>query len=100
MMESEAKTKWCPMVRVGLPDQFGNGTVSNRVESDQPETVISYSLCIGSACMMWRWQEKFELLEAGDAGSPHLKWVVPTDGHCGLAGAVTNDIEPRHLRNR
>lgn len=66
MTEDEAKTKWCPMVRVDL-------YISNRdlscVGNRSEHNTIS-DRCIGSACMMWR-----PRLIAGDA----------VGGHCGLA---------------
>lgn len=62
MTEEEAKTKWCPMVRIN-----GNAMdyILNRKASDR------HSYCIGSACMMWR--ENVDYLPG-----PH--------GYCGLAG--------------
>jgi len=38
MTEDEAKTKWCPFVRAAGPADPASGY-----------------LCIGSACMAWRW---------------------------------------------
>jgi hypothetical protein len=59
MTEEEAKTKWCPMLRKGPL-----GTARNAPE-DVPNT------CIGSVCMMWRF-------EPGTREEWH--------GYCGLAG--------------
>jgi len=53
MKESEAKTKWCPMVRVLVTpnDALWQGRMlSNR--GDLPAS-NEHCLCIGSACMMW-----------------------------------------------
>lgn len=69
MLESEARTKWCPMSRVFLDysDETGNSmTAANRGLS--PNAVSDR--CIGSACMMLRKLEK-----------PFEKEV-----YCGLAG--------------
>lgn len=63
MTETEAKTKWCPMWRLGQSFDFGGYAAVNN---------HSASNCIGSACMMWR-----EIVG------------VPDDqkqGYCGLAG--------------
>lgn len=58
MTESEAKTKWCPMVR------YQDLRAINRDACYDN----SGTHCIGSACMMWR----------------HL--VNTKEGYCGLAG--------------
>jgi len=73
MKESEARTKWCPMVRAcgDYEDEHGN----NRTKDGHPQ---SGTLCIGSACMMWNtaWVH-----ENGSSLNP----MVPTDeGDCGL----------------
>ena len=44
MLESEAKTKWCPMARSSKP---GN---HNRHSDGNGRTDC---LCLGSGCMMW-----------------------------------------------
>lgn len=57
--EEEAKTKWCPMARVSFRAQ----TVCNRVYEEiqigvhtkSQSSAVAGSLCIGSACMAWRW---------------------------------------------
>lgn len=67
MTEDEAKTKWCPMVRSSDTDQ----TVDNAYISDRNP---SYSRCIGSDCMMWRWKLDVRFAETSK-----------TDGYCGLA---------------
>lgn len=67
MTETEAKTKWCPMVR--------DPEISNRMSLTRMPEGIKYKTpnCIGSACMMWR-----ELGE--DQSYPTRK-----NGYCGLA---------------
>lgn len=71
MTEEEAKQKWCPHTQVahGNMAEFGRAN------------------CIGSACMMWRWdaitpEEKRQLRVYGDDTGPLL--VIP--GYCGLGG--------------
>ena len=58
MTEEEAKTKWCPMVRI-MFRQDGGG--ANSWTHDNPKGEINayarmpeQSRCIGSGCMMWR----------------------------------------------
>ena len=67
LTEDEAKTKWCPQVRVGESYR----AVNMRINYD----LIT---CIASGCMMWRW-------EAVNT-APGLGVVKPTKGYCGLAG--------------
>ena len=67
MTEEEAKTKWCPMVRLG--DSGGN----NQLLLGGTHSTLGH--CIGSACMMWRERRGY------DAGELKL-----TSGYCGLAG--------------
>lgn len=64
MTEDEAKTKWCPHVRVG-------DKAVNRYFDGFP----SHSYCIGSECMAWRW---IKPVYTGDAKNKY--------GFCGLAG--------------
>ena len=67
MTEDEAKTKWCPMVRSSDLEK----DVDNCYIKDRNPT---YSRCIGSDCMMWRWELDVRFAE-----------MSKTDGHCGLA---------------
>jgi hypothetical protein len=68
--EEEAKTKWCPLVRSSAPDDNGASNRWARDPFDGPSNV-----CIGSACMAWRWADRPDPLEALGFG------------FCGLAGA-------------
>lgn len=71
MTEQEAKSKWCPMVRIIITpanQTWGNKALTNRIEF--VNSGGSESLCIASNCMMWRWEE--------------TKYI--DDGYCGLAG--------------
>lgn len=56
MTESEAAKKWCPILVIAQP------------KLDH--------VCMGSACMMWRW----DVVPEQPGGDKN--W----DGHCGLAG--------------
>ena len=76
MKESEAKTKWCPFVR--LTDDFGD----NRPSGGAAETFLT---CIGSECMAWRWEvSPTELARRGQ--QQNLGEYVKPTGFCGLAG--------------
>ena len=72
MTEAEAKTKWCPMVRIGIHANQNHSIVGNLfvpIEDASSVRLHKASRCIASACMMWR--PKYAA-----AGSP---------GRCGLA---------------
>lgn len=63
MTEEEAKTKWCPMVRIGV----GEGSSTNLSWVSSPEDLQKAdNNCLASACMMWR-------------------ETAADDGYCGLA---------------
>lgn len=81
MTEDQARTKWCPMARVGS-DTSGRGSL-NRDWAKGPNTHSTQ--CAGSACMMWRWHSIEHPREF-----PHENArteLSKTDGYCGLAGA-------------
>ncbi len=71
-LEITAKTKWCPFARTGA----GEHAAINRgiAEGD-------WTLCIGSACMAWRWAplKRGQHQEFIDGDRVH-------EGRCGLAG--------------
>lgn len=72
--EEEAKKKWCPYANVSASD---SDIISNRHIQNDNSVLISFSLCIASECMAWRWDYiEVSLDTAGD----------PTKGYCGLAG--------------
>lgn len=53
--ENEAKTKWCPLVRlVGFKDSDAEGTSWNRSPDDPVGVKSPATKCIASACMAWR----------------------------------------------
>lgn len=77
MTEEEAKTKWCPMVKYDLGRSVNRDACYDNAGTH----------CVGSACMMWRWdaitpEEKRQLRVYGDSTGPLL--AIP--GFCGLAG--------------
>lgn len=84
MTEEEAKTKWCPMSRLAwLNEDMGKTAITaNRWGHGEP---LGGSTCIGSACMMWRWDyPKGE--KHFDAEGSLRKDVDFRLGYCGLAG--------------
>lgn len=97
LTEEEARKKWCPMARVcattkDTPESRAH-VGYNRVyvssygtaELDDPSALSpEIAKCIGSACMMWRFETTEELVE----GQTSSEWKrVPTNrGYCGLAG--------------
>lgn len=73
MTEEEAKTKWCPMTRVG----HVAGMAINR-HPDESDFYVD-TRCVASKCMMWR-ENVVEALPKGK--------VVLINGYCGLAGKL------------
>lgn len=82
MTESDAKQKWCPMVRQAGRD----GGSYNRATSG-----ANACNCIGSDCMMWRETEPLRTMNgqhvpAGyERAYPEAVQMRKT-GYCGLAG--------------
>ena len=84
MTEEEAKQKWCPFANVYVAYQ-GTGASGNRGLSDTStaQDWKGKALCIGSACMAWRWSDRVK--------SYNPEYQRPLNageitGHCGLAG--------------
>ncbi len=63
MTEDEARKKWCPMAC----------TPRHLEANAAADGMTEFNACIGSDCMMWRWELR-------------LSVDAPTDGYCGLAG--------------
>lgn len=94
MTEDEAKTKWCPEVRLphdaydrhpipesGNIERFNSRTLAvNRDDNGSPKVG---ACCLASACMMWRWENKG--YHNGNLTKPHKY----ERGWCGLAGVPT-----------
>jgi len=70
MKEADAKTKWCPMVRVS---QF-NTTVNRRITTDNPapQYPAPSTNCIGNECAVWK--NTFTVIAD----------TAIESGHCGL----------------
>lgn len=75
MTEDEAKTKWCPFVRV----HGGDLSFNRYAAADNPAFNCT---CLGSACMAWRWRWIPEMEISRGAHLIESK----TEGYCGLAG--------------
>lgn len=104
MTEEQAKSKWCPFVRLSAPvDSEAAGTAGNRYGDD----IGGNFRCIASACMAWRWKNQefdrdVELWSrtknerVNSAWTDDAEWrpvggggesEPPTgSGYCGLAG--------------
>jgi hypothetical protein len=74
MMESEAKTKWCPFTRFHVTDS--GDVYSNRLGGD------TYATCLGSACMAWRATDNETPPWDGKTG---LEPRSQPAGYCGMA---------------
>lgn len=93
MTEDEAKTRWCPFVRMTASQ--GEWHV-NRDPSlpSSPQDTQAYH-CIGSACMAWRtrhqWFDNAQQDPSWVSYAPYAFEPGPDqerdDGFCGLAGA-------------
>ena len=66
MIESEAKTKWCP---------FESNNIGTTIHYN---TIPNASYCLGSQCMAWRWSDH--------KGNPCQANEHKGYGYCGLAG--------------
>lgn len=81
LTENEAKTKWCPLVRlVGFKDSDAEGTSWNRSPDDPVGVKSPATKCIASACMAWRtgvWDHQRNL-------TPENR--TPGVGFCGAFG--------------
>lgn len=81
MTEDEAKTKWCPFVRVTASETEWHTNRPSYADIHQ----TPFDDCIGSACMAWRWRPgKPEVKDGAFTGrmEPHSDGA----GFCGLAG--------------
>lgn len=73
MTEEEAKTKWCPFVRI---DNDSGVTFNKWLAPDFPDA--PHVCCIGKKCMAWRGIHDVLV---------NNEWVAT--GFCGLAGRPT-----------
>jgi hypothetical protein len=79
LTEDEAKTKWCPFVRVtGCGSNAGSAEWHTNRPSFAEVHDKGFDRCIGSACMAWR----RAIRPAGPGG----QMEKDLGGFCGLAG--------------
>jgi hypothetical protein len=81
LTETEAQQRWCPLLRAeGGTVRLGATPASNSIAPTDAHRAVrnpSWSTCIGSRCMAWRWAPR-------RLGNGQL---VPAEtGYCGLAG--------------
>ena len=96
MTEDEAKTKWCPHVRIacGLIEEGGKVLPDlptfNRVALPSgPAVFPKAATCVGSKCMAWR--ETSPVKASMDLGPSSGRLpATPARGYCGLSGKPEN----------
>lgn len=92
MTEEEAKTKWCPHVRLVSGQQHGSTEWHTNRPSVAEVHDKGFDLCCGSACMAWRFLPQMYRHKSGyDSDSKTNSFGVegeplPREGYCGLAG--------------
>ncbi|WP_075217178.1 hypothetical protein [Mongoliimonas terrestris] len=74
--EEQAKTKWCPFVRIEGSNRLHN-TMTDGFDAEH-----RFQHCLGSTCMAWR---GFTVSHARGYGG------VEHHGYCGLAGRPEQD---------
>ncbi len=89
LTEADAKTKWCPHVRIvnGVVAPDGRSTHNvlqapyNRIVEETAWAYPQGAACISSACTQWRWVEEPKTVQDGQTFQ-----YTPGRGYCGLAG--------------
>lgn len=90
MTEDEAKTKWCPFVRIvrlePLPEQTKDWVHVSGVNTDALGRcrIPASCTCIASACMAWRWIDDGFRWD-GPGAWPQTNPGKPAQGYCGLS---------------
>lgn len=77
MTEDEAKTKWCPFVRLGVTGCQAGG-VNRIADISASKVTTDIAPCIVSQCIAWRYIDGY--------GPEETKLGDKTKGYCGLAG--------------
>lgn len=73
MTEEEARTKWCPMARNAIAEDYGSQNRETTGDMDRA------CCCLASDCACWMWYRSPEVCAKMNDGSQ------PTGG-CGLGG--------------
>ncbi len=71
----QARSKWCPFVRVPYVKTGGVAGINRKAHSIYGPAALDGSQCIAAQCMAWRWLDTEETV--GDR-----------IGYCGLAGGL------------
>ena len=103
MIESEARTKWCPFARSRSIQYRQSNNVMGCTTYMLNGHDVPTTTCIGSACMAWRWIN-LDVKDFGAVGDYNQKTGEGTDdteafqkaidaaterhGYCGLAGKL------------
>jgi len=84
MTEEEAKSKWCPMVRVSIGEGMIVVNGPHKIIKDDMGIARKVNTeCLGSACMMFRWDvTPSQAAQRNALGNADAF----ADGYCGLAG--------------
>lgn len=85
LTEEQAREKWCPLSR---PESASYAICGgNRDRDGRPSSKV---LCMGSACMAWRWGMKVETGIKHPPGDENvtITWTPEseTHGYCGAFG--------------
>lgn len=75
MTEKEARTKWCPMTRIGMVQGVSVNRHPMDSSGDGSEGVKDETRCIASDCACWRM----------DPGANSKSGTPTSRGFCGLA---------------
>ena len=81
MTEEEAKNKWCPRTSLSGAGSVGEMEWHTNRPTFADVEAKGFDLCVGSACMAWRWDTENHLR----GGGVH-EISSDTSGYCGLAG--------------
>lgn len=83
MTEEQAKTKWCPMVRIVVVNDHIQENRHGQFRAVDNDGTGPF--CIGSACMMWREEQ-----DKSDTNPRPVDANGKPSGFCGLAGRWGN----------
>ena len=87
MTEEQAVGRWCPFGRIGwMHETAENGVGGMTYNRDHEGNGDPHSLCLGSACMAWRWVSSLSVDRPDGINAIGGQRVSRTRGYCGLAG--------------
>jgi len=85
MTEDEARQKWCPFVRAADSLDF-RAPAANRTAGPDEEQNPTWSKCIASDCMAWRWVGSDKTGDPPTFSTDADENRKRIKGYCGLAG--------------